>query len=31
MKGVTFPGDRTTETIEFPDPTPGMGEVAVAI
>ena len=31
MKGVTFPGDRTVEFVDFPDPTPGMGEVVVEI
>ena len=25
MKGVTFPGDRTVEFVNFDDPTPGMG------
>jgi threonine dehydrogenase-like Zn-dependent dehydrogenase len=31
MRGLTFPGDRTVAVREFPDPTPGPGEVVVAI
>lgn len=31
MKGLTFPGDREVALTEFPDPTPGMGEVVVEI
>jgi threonine dehydrogenase-like Zn-dependent dehydrogenase len=31
MKGVTFPGDRTVEFVNFEDPTPGMGEVVIEI
>jgi threonine dehydrogenase-like Zn-dependent dehydrogenase len=29
MKGVIFPGDRKLELREFPDPTPGQGEVVL--
>ncbi|BBK31350.1 threonine dehydrogenase-like Zn-dependent dehydrogenase [Stella humosa] len=31
MKGVVFAGDRTVEFREFPDPTPGPGEVVLEI
>ena len=31
MKGVVFPGDRKLELREFPDPTPGPGEVVLEI
>ena len=31
MRGVVFLGDRTLELREFPDPTPGPGEVVLAI
>ena len=31
MKGVVFPGDRKLELLEFPDPTPGPGEVVLEI
>jgi threonine dehydrogenase-like Zn-dependent dehydrogenase len=31
MRGVTFPGDRKIEFIDFPDPTPGPGEVVLEI
>ncbi len=31
MRGVTFPGDRKIAFIEFPDPTPGPGEVVLEI
>jgi threonine dehydrogenase-like Zn-dependent dehydrogenase len=31
MRGVTFPGDRKIEFIDFPDPTPGLGEVVLEI
>ena len=31
MKGVVFPGDRKLEIREFPDPTPGHGEVVLEI
>ena len=31
MRGVTFPGDRMVEFVDFPDPTPGMGDVVVEI
>jgi threonine dehydrogenase-like Zn-dependent dehydrogenase len=31
MRGVTFPGDRKIEFINFPDPTPGPGEVVLEI
>ena len=27
MRGVVFLGDRQLELMEFPDPTPGEGEV----
>jgi D-arabinose 1-dehydrogenase-like Zn-dependent alcohol dehydrogenase len=29
MRGVVFTGDRTLELMEFPDPTPGFGEVVL--
>src|SRR5260370_22250533 len=29
MRGVVFTGDREIELMEFPDPTPGPGEVVV--
>jgi threonine dehydrogenase-like Zn-dependent dehydrogenase len=29
MKGIVFPGERQLEFLEFPDPTPGAGEVVV--
>jgi threonine dehydrogenase-like Zn-dependent dehydrogenase len=29
MRGVTFPGEREVETMDFPDPSPGPGEVVV--
>ena len=29
MRGVVFTGDRQLELMEFPDPTPGEGEVVV--
>ena len=29
MRGVTFPGERSVETMNFPDPTPGPGEVVL--
>ena len=29
MRGVVFPGDRTVETLNFADPTPGPGEVVL--
>ena len=29
MRGVTFPGERFVETMNFPDPTPGPGEVVL--
>jgi threonine dehydrogenase-like Zn-dependent dehydrogenase len=29
MRGVVFMGDRAIELMEFPDPTPGPGEVVV--
>ena len=29
MRGVTFPGERSVETMTFPDPTPGPGEVVL--
>lgn len=29
MRGVTFPGNRQVEILEFPDPTPGPGEVVL--
>jgi threonine dehydrogenase-like Zn-dependent dehydrogenase len=31
MKGVVFPGDRKVEIQQFPDPTPGHGEVVLEI
>jgi threonine dehydrogenase-like Zn-dependent dehydrogenase len=31
MKGVVFPGDRRIEILDFPDPTPGPGEVVLEI
>jgi threonine dehydrogenase-like Zn-dependent dehydrogenase len=31
MRGVTFPGDRKIEFVDFPDPTPGPGEVVLEI
>ncbi len=31
MKGVTFPGERKVEILDFPDPTPGAGEVVLEI
>ncbi|HTO49020.1 MAG TPA: zinc-binding dehydrogenase [Burkholderiales bacterium] len=31
MKGVVFPGERRLEIREFPDPTPGPGEVVLEI
>jgi len=31
MKGVVFPGDRKVELLDFPDPTPGPGEVVLEI
>ncbi|MCK6449283.1 MAG: zinc-binding dehydrogenase [Alphaproteobacteria bacterium] len=31
MKGVVFPGERRIELREFPDPTPGPGEVVLEI
>ena len=31
MKGVVFPGNRQLEILEFPDPTPGPGEVVLEI
>jgi threonine dehydrogenase-like Zn-dependent dehydrogenase len=31
MRGVTFPGDRKIEFIDFPDPAPGPGEVVLEI
>src|SRR5690348_15160037 len=31
MRGVTFPGDRKIEFIDFPDPKPGPGEVVLEI
>src|SRR5262247_732819 len=31
MKGIVFVGDRELELREFPDPTPGPGEVVLAI
>jgi len=31
MKAVVFPGDRKLEFLEFPDPTPGPGEVVLEI
>jgi threonine dehydrogenase-like Zn-dependent dehydrogenase len=29
MRGVVFPGERAVETMTFPDPTPGPGEVVL--
>ena len=29
MRGVTFPGERAVEIMNFPDPTPGSGEVVL--
>jgi threonine dehydrogenase-like Zn-dependent dehydrogenase len=29
MRGVVFPGNRTVETLNFPDPTPGPGDVVL--
>jgi D-arabinose 1-dehydrogenase-like Zn-dependent alcohol dehydrogenase len=29
MRGVVFPGERQVTLMEFPDPTPGPGEVVV--
>ena len=29
MQGATFPGEREIAILEFPDPTPGMGEVVL--
>jgi threonine dehydrogenase-like Zn-dependent dehydrogenase len=31
MKGVTFPGGRKVEILDFPDPSPGPGEVVLEI
>ena len=31
MKGVVFPGERKLEILDFPDPTPGPGEVVLEI
>jgi hypothetical protein len=31
MRGVVFAGHRKIEIQEFPDPTPGPGEVVLAI
>jgi threonine dehydrogenase-like Zn-dependent dehydrogenase len=31
MRGVVFPGDRKIEFIDFPEPTPGPGEVVLEI
>lgn len=31
MRGITFPGDRTVAVLDFPDPTPGPGEVVLQI
>jgi len=31
MQGVVFPGDRTVAFVEFPDPSPGPGQVVVEI
>ncbi len=31
MRGVVFPGERTIEIMQFPDPTPGPGEVVLAM
>ncbi len=31
MKGVVFPGNRQLQILDFPDPTPGLGEVVLEI
>ncbi len=31
MRGVTFPGERMVEFLDLPDPTPGPGEVVLAM
>ena len=31
MKGVVLAGDRKVEILDFPDPTPGPGEVVLEI
>jgi (R,R)-butanediol dehydrogenase / meso-butanediol dehydrogenase / diacetyl reductase len=31
MRGVVFTGDRQLEIRDYPDPTPGLGEVVLAI
>ena len=31
MKGVVFPGERQVQILDFPDPTPGPGEVVLEI
>jgi threonine dehydrogenase-like Zn-dependent dehydrogenase len=31
MRGIVFPGDRAIELKEFPDPTPGPGEVVLEV
>ncbi|PJE37663.1 iditol 2-dehydrogenase [Pseudooceanicola lipolyticus] len=31
MRGVTFPGDKRVEIMEFDDPTPGPGEVVIEV
>lgn len=31
MRGVTFPGDRKVEIMEFEDPVPGAGEVVIEV
>ena len=31
MKGAVFTGDRQIELMDFPDPTPGPGEVVLEI
>ena len=31
MKGVVFPGDRKLQILDFPDPTPGPGDVVLEI
>lgn len=31
MRGLTFPGDRQVEMLDFPDPTPGFGEVVIEV
>ncbi len=31
MQGVVFPGDRKVQILDFPDPTPGPGEVVLEI